>query len=335
MEAGEMLGLASTEGEWGRRLLVVSALIGALATAGCASMPWSRSQDPLSPGFDSDIYRDLIKKQRARNVPPEKRSQTLAQKLREGDAARASGDRLRAMWNYLHAHKLDRDDPAPLQRIALLHLKKDPNRAEALFAHLAEMHPDSPSAQTGLGLARLAKRDFEGARTFLMRALELDPEWSPALSALAVTSDQLALYLEAQVLYRRALEAGPVDYKTLNNLGVSYIASGDYPQAVSVLRDALLIEHRDPAVYNNLGLALGRLAQYDEALLAFQQARDEAAALNNLAYVHFLNGDHAEATALYERVLLLDSEYTLTVLRNLGKARRALVEAQEPVATRR
>jgi Flp pilus assembly protein TadD len=320
----------ATEKPRGRLLLLVALVIASVTTGGCASLPWSRSVDPLSPNFDPDLYRDVLKKQRARKLPPEQTAPSAAQKLRDGDEARASGDTMRAMWSYLQAHKLDADDPIPVERIAMLHMKKDPQRSEALFAQLALEHPKRPSVPTGIGLARLAKDDLVGARAFLSRALELDPEWAPALAALAVTSDRQGHPEEAQALYLRALAVA--NYETLNNLGVSYIASGRYPEAVGVLRKALLIEHRDPAVHNNLGLALGRLERYDEALRAFQQAGDEASALNNLAYVHFLNGDYAEAVALYEQALLIGSEHTVTVLHNFGRARRALSESQKPVA---
>jgi Flp pilus assembly protein TadD len=317
----------------GVRLLLALALLGALGSLGCASTPWGGSPDPTKPNFDPDLYRDLIKKQRASKLNEQQQPPTLEEKLAEGDAARADGDKARAMWSYLHAHKLDRSNPTPLERIASLHLKKDPQRAEAIFANLAEEHPDSPGPQTGIGLARLAKGDYEGAKIFLTRALEIDPEWAPALTTLAVTEDQLKHHEAAQELYLRALALSPADYETLNNLGVSYIASARYREAVDVLRRALLIEHRDAALHNNLGFALGRLRRYDDAAREFRQGGDEAAALNNLAYVHYLNGDYEEAVAIYEEALLLASDHSLIVLRNLGRARRAMVEAREPIAS--
>jgi Flp pilus assembly protein TadD len=287
------------------RPALTMALLAVFATVGCASAPWNNSPDPLSPNFDPDLYRDLDKKRRMESVPPQRKPPTMEGKLRDGDEARDSGDMGRAMWSYLQAHKLDQSDPIPVERIAMLHMKKDPQRAEALFAYLAKRHPEAPAAQTGIGLARLAKNDLEGASFFLNHALELDPKWVPALTAMAVTNDRLSRHDEAQEYYARALRLGARDYETFNNLGVSYIASGRYMQAVKTLKKAILMEHRDPAVHNNLGLALGRLGRYDEAMSEFQKGGDERAALNNLAYVYYLNGENDKAVELYEQALLV------------------------------
>ena len=56
------------------------ALFAALATPGCASMPWNGSTDPLSANFDPDLYRDLDKKRRMETLPPERLPPTV-----EGD----------------------------------------------------------------------------------------------------------------------------------------------------------------------------------------------------------------------------------------------------------
>jgi Flp pilus assembly protein TadD len=102
---------------------------------------------------------------------------------------------------------------------------------------------------------------------------------------------------------------------------------------VKTLKKAILMEHRDPAVHNNLGLALGRLGRYDEAMSEFQKGGDERAALNNLAYVYYLYGENDKAVELYEQALLVGSDDTVTVIRNLGKAREALFQARAPIAT--
>ncbi len=308
-----------------QRLLLAVAMASALAGTGCAWLPWSRSDLPAGY-YDPDTYRDLIRSRRGRASeaaaavvkPP-----TVTDKLREGDAARASGDLTRAMWSYLHAHKLDRNAAAPVERIAMLHLKEDPPRAQALFAHLIETHPELATGYTGLGLVRLTLGELEEARAYLTRAIELDSESSVALSALGITVDQLGSYDEAQLLYNLALEIRPVDYETLNNLGVSYMVTGRFGKAVEVLQTALLIEHRDLTVQNNFGLALGRMGRYDEALTAFEKAGDEATSMNNLGYVYFLNGRYAEALEHFERALVLGATEYLTVLRNLSMARKS------------
>ena len=297
-----------------------AALVTALALAACAS------GGAGEPG--ADAYREMLDAQRERAAatasPETRRAPTVTEKLREGDGYRASGETGRAMWNYLQAHNLDRDDPAPLERIASLHLKKDPDRAEALFLELAEKHPESAPAHAGLGLAKLSKGDLPQAGASLRRASELDPDYVVALSALGVVYDRLGMHQRAQKYYRQALAVQPRDYESLNNLGVSCMLSGDHAAAADAFREAAVLEPMDLAVQNNLGMALAGMKQYDEALEAFRKGGDEQGALNNLAYSYYLNGEFAEAIAHYERALVENGDGKVTILQNLRLARKAL-----------
>ena len=298
-----------------------AALVTALALAACAP------GGPAEPGrSEAEAYRDMVKAQRSAAAAPAEKPKrpTVAEKLQEGDSYRASGETGRAMWCYLQAHNLDRKDPKPLTRIASLHLAKDPDRAERLFLELAQEHPKSAPAHTGLGLARLSKGDLTQAGASLGRAVELDPKSVVALSALGVVNDRLKKHDEAQAHYRRALQVQPKDYETLNNLGVSCLLTGDHAAAVSALRRAAALEPRDPAVLNNLGMALAGMERYDEALEAFRKGGSEQGALNNLAYAYYLNGRFEDAIVHYERALLAPGDGKVTILRNLRLAQEAL-----------
>jgi Flp pilus assembly protein TadD len=296
-----------------------AALVTALALAACAS---GGASDP-----NAVAYREMLEAHRERAEatpsPETRRAPTVTEKLREGDSYRASGETGRAMWTYLQAHNLDRDDPAPLEKIASLHLKKDPDRAEALFLEIAEKHPESAPAHAGLGLAKLSKGDLPQAGASLRRAVELDPNSVVALSALGVVYDRLEMHDRAQKYYRQALAVQPRDYESLNNLGVSCMLTGDHAAAADAFRRAAALEPRDLAVQNNLGMALAGMEQYDEALEAFRKGGDEQGALNNLAYSYFLNGEFAEAIAHYERALVADGDGKVTILRNLRLAQEA------------
>jgi Flp pilus assembly protein TadD len=298
-----------------------AALVTALALAACAS------GGPAESGrSEAEAYREMVKAQRSAAAAPAEKPKrpTVAEKLQEGDGYRASGETGRAMWCYLQAHNLDLKDPKPVTRIASLHLAKDPDRAERLFLELAQKHPESAPAHTGLGLARLSKGDLAQAGASLGRAVELDPKSVVALAALGVVNDRLKKHDEAQAHYRRALQVQPKDYETLNNLGVSCLLTGDHAAAVSALRRAAALEPRDPAVHNNLGMALAGLERYGEALEAFRRGGSEQGALNNLAYAYYLNGRFEDAIAHYERALLAQGDNKVTILRNLRLAQEAL-----------
>ncbi len=297
-----------------------------LVLGGCASLGLAE-RDSSPPGVDQEAYRSMLRLNRLQGAPQDMENvrtpePTLDQKLREGDASRDSGQLGRALWSYLQAHKMDRSDPAPVARIAALHLRDDPQRARDLFADLAQRHPESTTAHTGLGLAELAKGDLERARASLMRAVEIDNA-AIALAALGVTLDRMGQHPEAQGYYRRALELRPHNYEVNNNLGVSYLMTESFEEAVEVFRRAASLQPGDPAVHNNLGIALGRLGRYDEALEAFRRGGDEKAALNNLGYVYFLNRDYRKAIVQYESALMLGGKDRIVILRNLRTAREA------------
>jgi len=93
------------------------------------------------------------------------------------------------------------------------------------------------------------------------------------------TAGQTALqnqkYDEAIVEFQNALDAASANDKNralvLANLGTAYENTGRYADAVNVFRDAIAITPLG-AYYSNLGSALLKMAQADEASVAFRQA---------------------------------------------------------------
>jgi superkiller protein 3 len=223
---------------------------------------------------------------------------------------------------------MDPSNPTPRTRIGLVEVSRDPQRAAALFAEIVRDHPDSAEAHAGLGLARFAQDRLEPARESLERAVELDPESATALYWLAVVYDVLDRPERARELAERAHALSPGDSHIVNNLGVSYLVAGDFEKAEQAFRAAILLDPDDPAPRNNLGLALGRQGRYDEALAQFRLAGTEQAALNNLGYLYYLNGDHARAIEQYERSLQIGGGDRLTVVKNLQAAQAALERAR-------
>jgi Flp pilus assembly protein TadD len=255
-----------------------------------------------------------------REQPGDEAPLTVEDRLRRGDGLRRDDDYAGAMWNYLQAHELDPGDPRPIAQMASLHLLSDPAQAEEMFLQLSVEHPDSGAARTGLGLARIEREDWDGAREALERAVDLSPTSAPAHSALGVCLDRMDDREGARRSYERALALHPRYYEALNNLGVSYLTTEEFERAVDVLRQAAQQQPRDPAVFNNLGLALGRLGRYDEAFDAFRRVGSIQAAHNNLGYVLYLNGEPERAIAEYEKALLASGDQRLRVLRNLRAA---------------
>jgi Flp pilus assembly protein TadD len=308
------------------KLSFALSVLALLPLSGCASMGSSFGQGPDT--FHPGVQAELIRQQQAARVatatPMDTPApQTLESRLLTGDEHRREGEYADAMWEYLKAHELDPQNPAPVGRIGSLHLLSEPERAESIFRDLVAKYPDSGAAYTGLGLVLIGRHEWEAARDSLIRAVARSPRSAPAHSALGVCLDRTNNPEEARQAYRRAVALHPHFYEALNNLGVSYLSTGDFVGAENALRRASEQQERDPAVFNNLGLALGRLERYDDALEAFRRAGPEQAARNNLGYVAYLNGNYSRAVAEYEQALLVNGDQRLEVLRNFQAARQA------------
>jgi Flp pilus assembly protein TadD len=300
----------------------------ALANLGCATSGVGQS-DPARE-VQAEILEQMVREQEARrelqgttfeDPPP----QTVVGYLKEGDGLREAGETPGALWVYLKAHALDRSDPRPLLKIATLHLRAEPERAVAIFSHLAERNDGSAAPLTGLGLAHVAQGDGAAAEMALRRALDIDPDFPAACNALGIVLEQRAAHDEAREYFEHAIALQPSSYEPLNNLGASYLATRDNARALHALQRAALLDARDPAVFNNMGIALGRLDRYDEALEAFLRGGPEHAAWNNMGWVRYEQGQYAAAVSAYERALMAArGEARLGVLRNLLAAKKAL-----------
>jgi Flp pilus assembly protein TadD len=256
----------------------------------------------------------------------------------EAERLRGSGDTSKALFAYLQALRIDPENQTPRERIAALHLREDPARAESILRGVLADEPDSAFAHAALGLALLAQQRPDEARPALERAVQLDPTSAVAFSALGVVHDQQGLHAAARVYQRRAQQLRPEDPVILNNLGTSCLLDGDLPCAERSFRTAISLKPDDRTLHNNLGVVLGRQRRYGAALASFRRAGDEQAAQNNLGYVHFLNADYDGAIEAYERALLVEGDSTLTILRNLNAALSARsstppANAAEPAAS--
>jgi superkiller protein 3 len=275
--------------------------------------------------------KEILDARRARNEAVDPRAparKTVEERLAEAERLLAEGHGAQAVWSFAQAHRMDPSNPTPRTRIGLVEVSRDPQRAEALFAEIVRDHPDSAEAHAGLGLARFAQDRLEPARESLERAVELDPESATALYWLAVVYDVLDRPERARELAERAHALSPGDSHIVNNLGVSYLVAGDFEKAEQAFRAAILLDPEDPALRNNLGIALGRQRRYDEAMREFRRAGSEQAALNNLGYLYYLNGEHAKAIENFERSLQAGGGDRLTVVKNLQAAQAALERAR-------
>lgn len=120
----------------------------------------------------------------------------------------------------------------------------------------------------------------------LQAAIDLDPEYSYAHSALAwmlfssaingFTHDIPAVLSEAEVHLKAALEGGMEDPLVLLYAGAAYVYSGRHEKAIRILERSLELSPHQPDVLMHLGVAHGYLGQFEKAHAYFDRAEQLA-----------------------------------------------------------
>ena len=202
------------------------------------------------------------------------------------------------------------------------------------------INPKIPVAHHHLGRAYQLLNDHTQAMQLFNKALSLDAEMPESLGHLGLSSHVLKNYDAAIEFYQKALEMEPRSSETHNNLGLAFRAKGDNERALAEYNLAIQFDRRNASAYSNLGALLQRLGRIPEAISAFRNAVEarpdngeaqfnlanilrqsgdlegsirsykaavEAAkhpgALNNLAMLLTMTGQHAEAVPYYESIL--------------------------------
>jgi tetratricopeptide (TPR) repeat protein len=128
-------------------------------------------------------------------------------------------------------------------------------------------------------------------------------------------------YEAAVARYRRALEIAPDYVPAINNLGVTLRAMGRFDEAIAIYRDGLRLRSDYPDLHFNLANALLAAGRRDEAAEHFRLATagepDSAGAHNNLGTALAEQGRLAEAAAAFERALVVEPT-SARAHRNLG-----------------
>lgn len=160
---------------------------------------------------------------------------------------------------------------------------------------------------TELGVAYARQGQFDVALDKLSRALQQNPNYAPAHSAIAIVHAQRRDPVRAEEHYRRALRLQPHDPHTLNNFGVFLCEQQRMAEAENLfLQAAADRDYREPeAAYTNAGVCLRRVPDLDKAELHFRQALGVnpayPEALAQLASLFYERRDYLRARAYLQR----------------------------------
>jgi tetratricopeptide (TPR) repeat protein len=176
--------------------------------------------------------------------------------------------------------------------------------SERLFQHALAASRGNYAAHTGLSFELFKQGKVDEAIKECKTAVQLDPRYDPAHSALGRYFAEKKDYESAIAHCETAIKLHPGDLKARNNLGNVLFLEGRYAVAKTQFAEVLRLDPNHTDAHNNLALTCQKLDQTAEAIAQFRQAIQLrpgfAAALNNLAWIlatspepQFRNGSEA------------------------------------------
>ena len=186
--------------------------------------------------------------------------------------------------------------------------------AQATFRLARRAKPDSAEVFYRLGLIAAAKGESENAVGLYLKAVELKPEYHEALFLLGEELSRNRLYTGAGDFYKRAAVLVPERRIYQIRLGVNHVRLREYVEARRVFESELKKYPNDA----NLVYLRGYLARseglYDEAIAAFEKARDlgmknNADVVANLGFLAYQKGEDEKAEQLLREAIRLNPEH--------------------------
>ncbi|MBZ5636124.1 MAG: tetratricopeptide repeat protein [Acidobacteriia bacterium] len=146
-------------------------------------------------------------------------------------------------------------------------------QARSLFEQAAREHPDSATAQAGLGMLAMTQNRPGDARRYLEKAIQLDDKDATILFEYALLErDAGAGNERVRELLEKVVGLNPNFGEAQLLLGVRATDDGRYDRAVVYLHDAARLLPRQSYVWHALAYAQQKLGNYPDALDAAQRA---------------------------------------------------------------
>ncbi len=168
----------------------------------------------------------------------------------------ALGNRWKAAAQFRASTQLDPRYPEPYKALGDLFLaapRRLYDQAVEAYSKAIELRPFYAEAHVGLGDAKAAKGDVEGAIAAYQKALvhnPLNPRMYASLGKIYFS--EKGLYYEAVNAYRRAIELDPAFLDAHLGLGDVYEDKGLYREAIGEYQKAVELDDKHPGARYNL-----------------------------------------------------------------------------------
>jgi tetratricopeptide (TPR) repeat protein len=169
--------------------------------------------------------------------------------------------------------------------------------------------PNNPSLHYLKALVYGLEPNSQGAESELRRALEIDPNYLDAHSALGALFVNINKPDEAIIEYRKVLESKPDDAATYTLIGMIEDKRGNHDAAVENYRKALELDPNSAIAANNLAWAYAVYGKgnLDEAVSlargVVQKYPDEPGFSDTLGWIYYKKGLHGPAVEQLQKVV--------------------------------
>lgn len=210
----------------------------------------------------------------------------------------------------------------------------------------AALLPSDAEAQNNFAKALFDAGQPDESRRACLAALKIDPVNVLAMNNLGNACRQLKRVEEARSAYQGALARAPQYFEAAFNLGTLLAEAKDSAGAVTAFETALVLNPSHQTGIRLLARELALLGRFEEAIKRMRLAAEQATAsvdlLDELAGLWLDVGDHAQALAVADRVLVKAPQHAsaynrrgaaLLELGHLSQAQRAFEQSIECNAT--
>ena len=180
-----------------------------------------------------------------------------------GTVHQALGNRWKAAAQFRAATQLDPAYPEPYKALGDLFLAQ-PRRlfdqAIEAYGKAIELRPFMADAHVGLGDAKAAKSDTDGAIAAYQKALGFNPVNPRVHMSLGkIYYSEKGLYYEAVNAYKKAIEFDPVSVEARMGLGEVYEDKGLYKEAIEEYRRVIDLDGKHTGAMYNLAVVYERV----------------------------------------------------------------------------
>ncbi len=176
-----------------------------------------------------------------------------------GLAHLALGNRWKGAAQFRAATQVDPSLPEPLKALGdlfMLSPRRLYDQAIEAYQKALSLRPHYAEAQVGLGDAKAAKGDHEGAIGHYQKALVLDPLNARVHFSLGkIYYGEKGLYYEAVNAYKKAIELDPYFLDARMGLGEIYEEKGLYRDAIAEYKKVVESDPKHTGAHYNLALA--------------------------------------------------------------------------------